>query len=178
MQDGGTGTGTRHQGRREPRGEPHFVLSPNLFVGPPGRGTSQFQIFIRTPSPEMWSETISGSEEVLAEKWGGLFLGYLLGKNYRRRDRAYLVGSLPCRGVLSFRSDAREVSGSETARLHHAARWRGGCVAVRGARAGASVLAHLLCFVASSIVRRMPLGRTQQPAADLFWAASVGAGER
>jgi hypothetical protein len=28
----------------------------------------------------MWSETISGSEEVLAEKWGGLFLGYLLRK--------------------------------------------------------------------------------------------------
>jgi hypothetical protein len=38
--------------------------------------------------------------------------------------------------------------------------------------------AHLLCFVASSIVRRMPLSRTQQPAADLFWAAGVGAGER
>jgi hypothetical protein len=33
--------------------------------------------------------------------------------------------------------------------------------------------AHLLCFVASSIVRRMPLSRTQQPAADLFWAAGV-----
>src|SRR5215813_1769298 len=24
-------------------------------------------------------------------KWGGLFLGYLLGKNYRRRDRDHLV---------------------------------------------------------------------------------------
>ena len=35
---------------------------------------------IQVPSPEMWSETISGSEEVLAEKWGGLFLGYLLRK--------------------------------------------------------------------------------------------------
>ena len=46
---------------------------------------------IQVPSPEMWSETISGSEEVLAEKWGGLFLGYLLGKNYRRRDRDRLV---------------------------------------------------------------------------------------
>ena len=48
---------------------------------PPG-GTFWFQIFIQAPSPEVWSETISGSEKVLAEKWGGFFLGgYLLGKN-------------------------------------------------------------------------------------------------
>ena len=40
----------------------------------------------------MWSETISGGEEVLAEKWGGLFLGHLLGKkNFWRRDRDDLV---------------------------------------------------------------------------------------
>ena len=25
------------------------------------------------------------------EEWGGLFLGYLLGRNYRRRDRDRLV---------------------------------------------------------------------------------------
>ena len=36
-------------------------------------GTFQFQIFIQAPSPEIWSETISGGEEVLAGKWGGLF---------------------------------------------------------------------------------------------------------
>jgi len=30
---------------------------------PPVGGTFQFQIFIQTPSPEIWSETISGSEE-------------------------------------------------------------------------------------------------------------------
>src|SRR5262245_52503983 len=29
--------------------------------------------FIQVPSPEIWSETISGGEEVLAGKWGGLF---------------------------------------------------------------------------------------------------------
>jgi len=45
--------------------------------GPPGGGTFWFQIFIQAPSPEIWSETISGGEEVLAGKWGGLFLGYL-----------------------------------------------------------------------------------------------------
>src|SRR6516225_6877127 len=44
--------------------------------------------------------------------------------------------SLPCPGVLSFRSEAREASGSETARVHHAHRWRGR-VAARGARAAA-----------------------------------------
>src|SRR5262250_1902325 len=71
---------------------------------PPGRGTFWFQIFIQAPSPEIWSETISGGEEVLAGKWGGLFLRYLLGKNFRRRDR----------DQLSFRSEAREASGNET----------------------------------------------------------------
>jgi hypothetical protein len=77
--------------RREPRGQPHFVLPPNLYMGPPVGGTFQFQVFIQAPSPEIWSETISGGEEVLAGKWGGLFLGYLLGRNYRRRDRDRLV---------------------------------------------------------------------------------------
>jgi len=59
--------------RHEPRSQPHFVLPPNLYNGPPGRGTFWFQIFIQAPSPEIWSETISGGEEVLAGKWGGLF---------------------------------------------------------------------------------------------------------
>jgi hypothetical protein len=58
---------------------------------PPVGGTFWFQIFIQAPSPEIWSETISGGEEVLAGKWGGLFLRYLLGRNYRRRDRDHLV---------------------------------------------------------------------------------------
>src|SRR6516165_4200713 len=32
-----------------------------------------------------------GLKRFLAVKWGGLFLGYLLGKNFRRRDRDHLV---------------------------------------------------------------------------------------
>src|SRR6516162_11815205 len=36
---------------------------------PPVGGTFWFQIFIQAPSPEIWSETISGGEEVLAGKW-------------------------------------------------------------------------------------------------------------
>src|SRR5262245_66178946 len=58
---------------------------------PPVGGTFWFQIFIQASSPEIWSETISGGEEVLAGKWGGLFLGYLLEKNFWRRDRDHLV---------------------------------------------------------------------------------------
>ena len=60
-------------------------------LDPPGGGNFRFQIFIQAPSPEIWRKTIFGGEEVLAGKWGGLFLGYLLGKNYRRRDRDGLV---------------------------------------------------------------------------------------
>ena len=73
--------------------------------GPPGGGTFWFQIFIQAPSPEIRSETISGGEEVLAGKWGGLFLGYLLGRNYRRRDRDHLgpprgMDAAVCRAVV------------------------------------------------------------------------------
>jgi hypothetical protein len=50
-----------------------------------------------------------------------------------RPDRNLAVQHLlPDRCVLSFRSDARETLGSETAQLHHAA-WRRGSVAARGA---------------------------------------------
>src|SRR6516165_12441144 len=58
---------------------------------PPGGRARENRKFVQAPSPEIWSETISGCEEVLARKWGGLFLGYLLGKNFRRRDRDHLV---------------------------------------------------------------------------------------
>ena len=83
-------------------------------ASPPGGRARENRKFIQAPSPEIWSTTISGSEEVLARKWGGLFLGYLLGRNFRRRDRDHLVSaqedgcsSLPCRGVLSFRKHGR-----------------------------------------------------------------------
>src|SRR5262245_2231970 len=59
--------------------------------GPPGGRARENRKFIQAPSPEIWSETISGGEEILAGKWGGLFLGYLLGKNFRRHDRDHLV---------------------------------------------------------------------------------------
>src|SRR5262249_37072421 len=46
---------------------------------------------------------------------------------------------LPDRCVLSFRSDARETLGSETAQLHHAARRCGSGVAARGKDAAAGM---------------------------------------
>ena len=90
MQDGGAGAGAQHGGAGR-EGQPHFCLAIERLCGPPGRGTFWFQIFIQASSPEIWSEMISGGEEVLARKWGGLFLGYLLGKNFRRRDRDHLI---------------------------------------------------------------------------------------
>jgi hypothetical protein len=52
----------------------HFAFVAELFMyGPPVGGTFWFQIFIQAPSPEIWSETVSGGEEVLARKWRGLF---------------------------------------------------------------------------------------------------------
>src|SRR6516165_9205527 len=65
---------------REPRANLILSCRRTSIMNPPVGGTFWFQIFIQAPSPEIWSETISGGEEVLAGKWGGLFLGYLLGK--------------------------------------------------------------------------------------------------
>src|SRR5262249_54379843 len=39
-----------------------FCLATERLCGPPRRGTFWFQIFIQAPSPEIWSETISGAE--------------------------------------------------------------------------------------------------------------------
>src|SRR5215831_8220394 len=92
----------------------------------PGGRARENRKFIQAPSPEIWSETISGGEEVLAGKWGGLFLRYLLGRNYRRGDRDHLVpprrmDAAVCRAEVCYPlSGAREVVGSETARVHAA----------------------------------------------------------
>src|SRR5215831_869288 len=48
--------------RHEPRGQPHFVLPPNLYMGPPVGGTFWFRNFILASSPEIWRKTISGGE--------------------------------------------------------------------------------------------------------------------
>ena len=109
---------------------------------PPRQGTFWFQTFIQGPSLEMWRKTISGAEGGSGEEVGGLFWATSLKKISAARPRSSRTGqvdgcsSLPYRGVLSFMSEAREASGSETPRFHHAARRRGG-VAARGADAAA-----------------------------------------
>src|SRR5262249_20734165 len=97
----------------------HFAFVAELFMcGPPVGGTFWFQIFIQAPSPEIWSETISGGEEVLAGKGVACFwatsLEKIIGGVMRSSRPAQEDGcsSLPCRGVLSFRSEAREGIGA------------------------------------------------------------------
>src|SRR5262249_36515151 len=111
----------------------------------PGGRARENRKFIQAPSPEIWSETISGGEEVLAGKGGGLFWATSLEKIFG--GVTAIISSpltwdgcsslLPFGGVLSFRSEAREVLGSETARVHHAiggvAGWP---LAVRAPRVG------------------------------------------
>src|SRR5262249_10224669 len=121
-----------------------FCLAAEPLYGtPPVGGTFWFQIFIQAPSPEIWSETISGSEEGPGGgNWGACFWATSFGKNIGgmialisfRLTWDGCRSLLPFGGVLSFRSEAREVLGSEAARVHHAARWRGSRVAARGAR--------------------------------------------
>src|SRR5262245_12465538 len=57
----------------------------------PGGRARENRKFNQAPTPEIWSETISGGEGVLAGRWGGLFLGYFLRRNYPRRNRDHLV---------------------------------------------------------------------------------------
>src|SRR5262249_41054197 len=59
---------------------------------------------IKRPSPEIWPETISDSEEVLARKWGSLFLGSSFRKNLSDSR-----GEAPCvRGIVPFTHLTRE----------------------------------------------------------------------
>src|SRR5262249_59132068 len=56
----------------------------------PGGRARENRKLIQAPSPEIWSETISGGEEVLAGNGVACF-GLPPWKKYRRRDRAHLV---------------------------------------------------------------------------------------
>jgi hypothetical protein len=62
MQDGGAGAVRGMKRRHEPRGQPHFVLPPDLYNGRPSRGTFWFRIFIQASSPEICRKTIFGGE--------------------------------------------------------------------------------------------------------------------
>ena len=102
--DGGAGAGARHEAAARAARPTSFCLAAEPLYGTPGGGTFWFQIFIQASSPEIWSETIFGGEEVLARKWGGLFMGYLLGKNFRRRTSSAASPANLMHLVCSFQS--------------------------------------------------------------------------
>jgi hypothetical protein len=110
----------------------------------PGGRARENRKFIQAPSPEIWSETISGGKGgCWRGKWGGLFWGTSLEKIFGGviaiisfRPGGWMQ-QLPCQGVLSFRSGAREASGSETPRVYNVARRRSDGMAARGAHAAA-----------------------------------------
>src|SRR5215475_14698833 len=76
---------------REPRDSLILSCRRTAIMNPPVGGTFWFQIFIQAPSPEIWRKTISGAEGGPGGEMGWPVLGYLLGKNFRRRDRDHLV---------------------------------------------------------------------------------------
>src|SRR6516162_7157301 len=107
---------------------------------PPVGRAREIRRLIQGSSPKTCFETISGGEGgCWRGKWGGLFWATSLEKIFggviaiSRSAQEDGCSSLPCRGVLSFRSGAREGPGDETPRVHHAA-WLSGGVATRRRR--------------------------------------------
>src|SRR5262249_39824419 len=103
-----------------------FVLVAKLYVRPrPPGGTREIRRLIQVSSPKTCSKTISGDEGWCRRGSGVACFRLPPWKEFSaalvppRRDGC---SSLPCRGVLSFRSEARKASGNEAARVHHAAR--------------------------------------------------------
>src|SRR5262249_48291356 len=126
--------------RRQIGGPARGVASPDgnaskssgrACASPPGGGGAKIENSSRRHPPKF------GQKRFLAvrKSWRGngvaCFWATSFGKNFRRRDRDHLVpprrmDAAVCRarGVLSFRSEAREASSSETPRVHNAARRR------------------------------------------------------
>src|SRR5262245_28215582 len=73
--------------RREPRGQPHFVLPPNS-AWDLRWGDFSVSNFHPTLIPGNLDENSFGVKEVAGAEVGWLVLGYLLGKNFRRNDDA------------------------------------------------------------------------------------------
>src|SRR5262249_13205780 len=112
------------------------------YMGPPVGGLFSFKFSSRPHPRKFGLKRFLAVRKVLARKWGACFWATSLQKissgvialiSFRLTWDG--CGSLlPCGGVLSFQSEAREASGRETARVHHCTRRRGR-VAARGAGA-------------------------------------------
>src|SRR5262245_64857968 len=60
-------------------------------VMPPGGGRAKIENSSRPHPRKFGLKRFLAVRKLLAGKWGSLFLGYLLGKKYRRRGCAHLV---------------------------------------------------------------------------------------
>src|SRR5262249_35236913 len=124
--------------RHEPRGQPYFVLPPNLWAPREG-GLFGFK-FSSTPHPRKFglkrfravrrSWRRNGVACFWATSLEKIFGGVTAIVSYRPGGRMQ-QSAVPSCAILS--GEAREASGSETPRVHNVARWCGG-VADRGAR--------------------------------------------
>src|SRR5262249_23723594 len=80
---------------------------------PPGRGGLFGFKFSSSPHPRKFGVHYFWSGRLLARKWGGPFLGYLLRKNLSARERPQdvaLHGRSHCAAPRDFRVDARHES--------------------------------------------------------------------
>src|SRR6516164_5928216 len=76
---------------REPRANLILSCRRTSIMGPPVGGLFGFKFSSRPHPRKSGQKRFLVLREVLAGKWGGLFLGYLLGRNFRRRDRGHLI---------------------------------------------------------------------------------------
>src|SRR6516162_2900895 len=109
-------------------------------ASPPGGGRAKIENSSRRHPRKSGQKRFLAVRRSWRGKWGGLFWATSLEKffggviaiiSFRPVDGC---SSLPCRGMLPFRSEAREASGSETARVHHAGRGLGYSIAARQGR--------------------------------------------
>src|SRR5262249_47999982 len=95
---------------------------PGVSERPLGGGRAQIENSSRRHPRKFGVKRFLVLREVLARKCGGLFRATswekVFGGVIAIISFRYGCSSLPCRGVLSFRSGAREASGSETPRVH------------------------------------------------------------
>src|SRR5258706_496179 len=83
--------------RREPRGQPHFVLPPNLYMGPPGRGDFSVSNFHSGLLPGNFAKTIFGVTALI-----GVIIAHsrfpdatlLLRSHYQFQIRTFWIGLL------------------------------------------------------------------------------------
>ena len=91
MQDGGAGAGAQHGGAGREANLIFLSCRSTSIMGPPVGGLFSFKSSSRPHPRKFGVKRFLVVRGVAGAEVGSLFLGYLLGKNYRRRDRDHLV---------------------------------------------------------------------------------------